>query len=71
MLHPNGNIAEALLKEGFAKCVDWSITKVFLLFYWCDFVSALHAHFQRSRGSVIIRYGLELSKLMNFFFKSF
>jgi len=28
VLHPNGNIAEALLKEGFAKCVDWSITKV-------------------------------------------
>ena len=23
--HPNGNIAEALLKEGFAKCVDWSL----------------------------------------------
>jgi len=28
VLHPNGNIAEALLKEGMAKCVDWSITKV-------------------------------------------
>ena len=25
ILHPNGNIAEALLKEGLAKCVDWSI----------------------------------------------
>lgn len=23
--HPNGNIAEALLREGFAKCVDWSL----------------------------------------------
>lgn len=23
--HPNGNIAEALLKEGMAKCVDWSL----------------------------------------------
>ncbi|XP_018333811.1 staphylococcal nuclease domain-containing protein 1 [Agrilus planipennis] len=25
ILHPKGNIAEALLKEGFAKCVDWSM----------------------------------------------
>ena len=25
MLHPKGNIAELLLREGFAKCVDWSI----------------------------------------------
>ncbi len=25
VIHPNGNIAEALLKEGFAKCVDWSL----------------------------------------------
>lgn len=25
ILHPKGNIAEALLKEGFARCVDWSI----------------------------------------------
>jgi len=28
IIHPNGNIAEALLKEGMAKCVDWSISKV-------------------------------------------
>ncbi len=28
VLHPMGNIAEALLKEGMAKCVDWSISKV-------------------------------------------
>ena len=25
VVHPNGNIAEALLKEGLAKCVDWSL----------------------------------------------
>ena len=25
VLHPSGSIAEALLKEGFAKCVDWSM----------------------------------------------
>lgn len=25
ILYPKGNIAEALLREGFAKCVDWSI----------------------------------------------
>lgn len=25
VLHPNGNIAEHLLREGFARCVDWSI----------------------------------------------
>lgn len=25
ILHPKGNIAEALLREGFARCVDWSI----------------------------------------------
>lgn len=25
ILHPKGNIAELLLREGFAKCVDWSI----------------------------------------------
>lgn len=25
VFHPRGNIAEALLREGFAKCVDWSI----------------------------------------------
>uniref|UniRef100_A0A8C9JXG9 Staphylococcal nuclease domain-containing protein n=1 Tax=Panthera tigris altaica TaxID=74533 RepID=A0A8C9JXG9_PANTA len=25
ILHPNGNITELLLKEGFARCVDWSI----------------------------------------------
>jgi len=28
VLHPAGNIAEGLLKEGMAKCVDWSISKV-------------------------------------------
>jgi len=28
VLHPAGNIAEALLKEGLAKCVDWSIANV-------------------------------------------
>lgn len=25
MLHPRGNIAEFLLKEGLAKCVDWNM----------------------------------------------
>ncbi|KAK3585672.1 hypothetical protein CHS0354_020238 [Potamilus streckersoni] len=25
ILHPNGNIAEALLREGFSRCVDWSM----------------------------------------------
>ena len=25
IVHPNGNIAEALLREGLAKCVDWSL----------------------------------------------
>ncbi|XP_067951454.1 staphylococcal nuclease domain-containing protein 1-like [Watersipora subatra] len=25
VLHPNGNITEMLLKDGFARCVDWSI----------------------------------------------
>lgn len=25
ILHPQGNIAEALLRQGFARCVDWSI----------------------------------------------
>lgn len=25
ILYPKGNIAEALLREGFAKCVDWSM----------------------------------------------
>lgn len=25
IVHPKGNIAELLLKEGFARCVDWSI----------------------------------------------
>lgn len=25
ILHPKGNIAEALLREGFTKCVDWSM----------------------------------------------
>lgn len=25
ILFPKGNIAEALLREGFAKCVDWSM----------------------------------------------
>lgn len=29
VLHPNGNIAEALLKVGMAKCVDWSLSSVF------------------------------------------
>jgi len=28
VIHPNGNIAEILLKEGFARCVDWSMTMV-------------------------------------------
>ncbi|XP_076036932.1 staphylococcal nuclease domain-containing protein 1 [Oratosquilla oratoria] len=28
IFHPNGNIAESLLREGFAKCVDWSMTTV-------------------------------------------
>ena len=28
VIHPAENIAEALLKEGMAKCVDWSIAKV-------------------------------------------
>lgn len=25
ILHPQGNIAEVLLRQGFAKCVDWSL----------------------------------------------
>ena len=25
VIHPAGNIAELLLKEGFSKCVDWSM----------------------------------------------
>lgn len=25
IIHPRGNIAEALLRQGFAKCVDWSM----------------------------------------------
>jgi len=28
VLHPNGNIAEALVRDGLAKVVDWSITLV-------------------------------------------
>jgi len=28
VVHPNGNIAEALLSEGYAKCVDWSLACV-------------------------------------------
>nr|CAG4645365.1 EOG090X01F7 [Lynceus sp. MCZ IZ 141354] len=28
IVHPNGNIAELLLTEGFARCVDWSIAAV-------------------------------------------
>merc|ERR1719225_894043 len=28
VIHPNGNIAEALLSEGYAKCVDWSLACV-------------------------------------------
>ena len=28
VIHPNGNIAEALLTEGYAKCVDWSLACV-------------------------------------------
>jgi len=28
IIHPNGNIAEALLAEGYAKCVDWSLACV-------------------------------------------
>ena len=28
IMHPNGNIAEALLREGLAKCVEWSLACV-------------------------------------------
>lgn len=28
VLHPNGNIAEHLLRAGFARCVDWSLASV-------------------------------------------
>merc|ERR1711963_1284685 len=28
VMHPNGNIAEALLREGLAKCVEWSLACV-------------------------------------------
>jgi len=28
VVHPRGNIAEALLKEGFARCVDWSMASM-------------------------------------------
>nr|CAG4638262.1 EOG090X01F7 [Cyclestheria hislopi] len=28
IIHPNGNIAELLLREGFARCVDWSMALV-------------------------------------------
>ena len=28
IIHPKGNIAEALLREGLAKIVDWSLAKV-------------------------------------------
>lgn len=26
ILHPQGNIAELLLRQGFARCVDWSLS---------------------------------------------
>lgn len=39
IVHPQGNIAEALLRQGFARCVDWSLAvmktgllKILLLF---------------------------------------
>jgi len=28
VIHPNGNVAELLLNDGFARCVDWSIAMV-------------------------------------------
>ena len=28
LIHPNGNISEMLLAEGFAKCIDWTIAKL-------------------------------------------
>nr|CAG4648501.1 EOG090X01F7 [Polyphemus pediculus] len=28
ILHPNGNIAELLLRDGFARCIDWSMAMV-------------------------------------------
>merc|ERR1711962_77649 len=28
IVHPNGNIAESLLREGFARCVDWAMATV-------------------------------------------
>lgn len=28
IIHPNGNIAELLLREGFARCVDWNMGNV-------------------------------------------
>lgn len=28
ILHPNGNIAELLLRRGYAKCVDWSLAYI-------------------------------------------
>lgn len=27
VIHPRGNIAEFLLREGYAKCVEWSIAQ--------------------------------------------
>merc|ERR1719431_759802 len=37
VIHPAGNIAEALLKEGMAKCVDWSIAKERKARIWKDY----------------------------------
>jgi len=28
VIHPNGNIAELMLKEGYARCADWSMAKL-------------------------------------------
>lgn len=28
VLHPNGNIAEVLLREGLARCIDWNLNLV-------------------------------------------
>lgn len=42
ILHPNGNISEFLLREGYAKIVDWSLGLVtegkdkFVAQYSCD-----------------------------------
>jgi len=52
ILYPKGNIAESLLREGLAKCVDWSMA-VMKTGEFCSFLSQIRSSFAQHSTELV------------------